>query len=85
MDAAVDLSESPATATMLEARLTLEEPQPRVRVRLPPGQPGRAEAVFDRRSWAAKHYWLDDDVVVYEFDEPLPAGPVLLRIPFTPA
>ena len=55
-------------------------------VRLPPGQPGRAEAVFERRSWAAKHYWADDDgVVIYEFDEPLPAGPVTLRIPFVPA
>jgi hypothetical protein len=53
---------------------------------LPAGKPGRAEALFADRSWAAKHYWLESPgVVVYEFDEPLPAGrPIRLRIPLPP-
>jgi hypothetical protein len=37
------------------------------------------------RVWAAKHHWTegrgDDVVTVYEFDEALPPGRVLLRIP----
>jgi hypothetical protein len=53
---------------------------------LPAGKPGRAEAIFADRSWAAKHYWQENPgVVIYEFDEPLPAGPVRLRIPLPPA
>ena len=43
-------------------------------------------AVFHERSWAAKHYWREaGDVTTYEFDGPLPAGPVVLRIPFRAA
>ena len=82
----VDLSEStPARASVLEASVTLTEPQSRLCLRLPAGKAGRAEAVFDKRSWAAKHYWQEDSgVMIYEFDEPLPAGPITLRIPFAP-
>jgi hypothetical protein len=81
----VDLSES-AGERFIEAALLLEEPQSRLRLRLPPGQPGRAEAIFAGRSWAAKHYWQEGaGIFVYEFDEPLPAGSVTLRIPLSPA
>jgi hypothetical protein len=79
----VDLSVgAAASAGVLETSLTLDEPQARLRLRLPAGKPGRAEAIFADRSWAAKHYWQESPgVVIYEFDEPLPAGPVRLRIP----
>ena len=72
-------------------RLTLARPEQRVAVRAPGGTLGRAEAVIGEpaaTSWAAKHFWNEgppgDEVTVFEFDEPLPAGPVLLRIPFQP-
>ena len=83
----VDLSVgAPASGGIVETSLTLDEPQTRLRLRLPAGKPGRAEAIFADRSWAAKHYWQESPgVVIYEFDEPLPPGPVRLRIPFTPA
>ena len=72
----------------LELRLTLDGTQSRVAVRAPDGTLGRAEAVMDQRSWAAKHFWTEgppgDQVTMFEFDEPLPAGPVLLRVPFRP-
>jgi hypothetical protein len=79
----VDLSGSMrASASYLEAAVTLTEPQSRLRLRMPPGKPGRAEAVFEGNSWAAKHYWQESPgVVVYEFDEALPAGSITLRIP----
>jgi hypothetical protein len=79
----VDLSGSARpSAAYLEAAVTLTEPQSRLRLRIPPGKPGRAEAVFEGNSWAAKHYWQESPgVVVYEFDEALPAGPITLRIP----
>jgi hypothetical protein len=81
----LDLSQAPP-GTQLEATLTLAEPQPRLRVRVPPGRAGRAEAVFLGKSWAAKHYWQESPgVVVYEFDEAIPAGPLTLRIPFSPS
>jgi len=52
-------------------------------VTLPSGEAGRAEAVFHERSWAAKHYWHEEpDIMIYEFDEPLPAGPITVRVPF---
>jgi hypothetical protein len=78
----LDLStRTPVGGTITET-LTLSEPQTRLRLRLPAGKPGRAEAVFPAKSWAAKHYWQESPgVVVYEFDEPLPAGPVSLKIP----
>jgi hypothetical protein len=88
MDTGVlDLTEStPARAHMLEASVTLSEPQSRLYLRLPPGDAGRAEAVFHKRSWAAKHYWREEPgITVYEFDEPLPAGLIALRIPFRAA
>ena len=88
MDAGlVDLSDStPPRDGVLEASMTLAEPQARLRLRLPRGQAGRAEAVLDSGRWAAKHYWREaSGVMSYEFDEPLPAGPITLRIPFAPA
>jgi hypothetical protein len=83
----VDLSTIAAgRGAPLETSLTLEEPQTRLRLRLPPGKAGRAEAVFEGKSWAAKHYWQESPgVVVYEFDEALPAGAVTLRIPLSAA
>jgi hypothetical protein len=80
----VDLSgAATAGGQTLEALLNLPGPQSRLRVKLPPGKAGRAEAVFAKQSWAAKHYWNEaDGIVVYEFDQPLPEGDVLVRIPF---
>jgi hypothetical protein len=72
-------------------RMTLDHPESRIAVRAPDATLGRAEAVLEgaeARSWAAKHFWHEgppgDQIAVYEFEEPLPAGPVLLRIPFQP-
>jgi hypothetical protein len=81
----VNLTEAtPTGGGVLEATVNLPAPQARVRLRLPSGRAGRAEAVLARHSWAAKHYWNEPDgTVVYEFDEPLPEGEVLLRIPFS--
>jgi hypothetical protein len=84
----IDLSRTTAAAgaSMLEARLTLKNPCSRFRLRLPPGDAGRAEARFAEQSWAAKHYWQEaSGDTVYEFDEPLPAGPVSICIPFRSA
>jgi hypothetical protein len=79
-----DFRSQPITNTLALA-LDLDAPRGRLRLRLPPGTPGRADAVFEGRRWAAKHYWRDgEDEVVYEFDEPLPAGHVELFIPFAP-
>jgi hypothetical protein len=85
--AVVDLSRcTTVRGSALEASVALEEPLSRLRLRLPRGKAGRAEAVFGERSWAAKHYWQElSGVMTYEFDEPLPAGSVLLRVPFAPA
>ncbi len=78
----VDLRNLPAHAPVLEAAIRLEGPQARLRVRLPGGYSGRADAVLGERIWAAKHYWQEQDgIVVYEFDEPLPAGELTLRVP----
>ncbi len=63
--------------------VTLTQPQRRLRLRSPGHKPGRAEAVFDHGSWAAKHFWEEaPGVWVFEFDEPLPAGRITLRISF---
>jgi hypothetical protein len=78
--------------TTLELRFDLAEPQSRVAVKVAGGTRhgtlGRAEAVLGRHTWAAKHHWNeggpDEEATIFEFDEPLPAGPVLLRIPFAP-
>jgi hypothetical protein len=79
----VDLRQTHASAGTLVAKVLLQEPQPRVRVLLPPGKAERAEARFDERNWAAKHYWqAEPGVVVYEWDQSLPAGPIMLHIPF---
>lgn len=62
--------------------LTLPRPEARLRLRVAERAPGRAEAVVEGRSWAAKHYWQEEQGVwVYEFDEALPAGRILLRVP----
>jgi hypothetical protein len=82
---AVDLTGAATGGARLEASVTLPAARTRLRLKLPPGEAGRAEAVFGRQSWAAKHYWQEDDgVTVYEFDEALPEGSVLLRIPLRP-
>lgn len=74
------------SAHAIEASVVLSEPSSRLRLRLPSGEAGRAEAVLGERTWAAKHYWREaPGVMTYEFDEPLPAGEVTLRIPFAPA
>jgi hypothetical protein len=63
--------------------LTLPTPQARLRLRIAERSPGRAVAEFEGRSWAAKHYWEEGQGVwVYEFDGALPAGRVVLRVPF---
>jgi hypothetical protein len=78
----LDLRKSPADTPVLEASITLSEPQSHLRVRLPGGEAGRADAVIGKRSWAAKHYWQEQGgIMVYEFDEPLPAGQITLRVP----
>lgn len=83
----VDLSRSaPSSTGVLEASVAITEAQSRLSLRLPSGKAGRAEAKFGKQSWAAKHYWQEaPGVMTYEFDEPLPAGPITLRIPFMPA
>ena len=44
------------------------------------------DAVMGKKSWAAKHYWQEPSgIMVYEFDEPLPAGPITLRVPLAQA
>ena len=70
-----------------ETRIHLEAPSTRIVMRVPRGTVGRAEAKFDRKSWAAAHYWTeetgDGPVVVFEFSEPLPAGDVALLVPYS--
>jgi hypothetical protein len=81
----IDLRKSaPGAGDTLEVPVTLAEPESVLHLLLPRGEAGRAVAVLDERSWAAKHYWRETTggVTTYEFDGPLPAGPVLLRIPF---
>ena len=71
--------------TMLDVKLTLAIATTRIAIRAAQGTLGRAEALFGERSWSAKHYWPEGpDVTVFEFDEPLPAGSVSLRILHTP-
>jgi hypothetical protein len=78
-------------AQVIDLPVTLEEPTNRIVVHTPGLVAGRANAVVGEegddgeRVWAAKHHWTegrgDDVVTVYEFDEALPPGRVLLRIP----
>ena len=85
----VDLSGQHASGGAVEAALVLPAPRRQILVRHSPGSvPGRAEATHDRGSrqerWNAKHFWrVDDETVAYEFDEPLPAGEVRLRVPLS--
>jgi hypothetical protein len=86
--------------TTVEVSLDLASPQSRIAIRVPGGVLGRADAIWDPRDrapdssqtpqiWAAKHHWTEgpaqQPATVFEFDEPLPAGAVVLRIPFTPS
>ena len=87
----------PSAATTVQLRIELATPQQRVTVRVPGASLGRADAGFATRAasgekaqrWAAKHYWTEETeagpATVFEFDEPLPAGSVVLEIPFTRA
>jgi hypothetical protein len=85
--AVVDLTASePVPPGVVEASLELPAPQSRLLLRLPAGEAGRAEALIDGRSWAAKHYFEQErGVMAYEFDEPLPAGRIVVRVPFARA
>ena len=81
-DSVFDLTRTASSAGILEYSVTLSKPQSRLKLRLPPGEAGRAEALFEGRSWAAKHCWREDDsVLACEFDEPLPPGRIVLRVP----
>jgi hypothetical protein len=70
---------------IVELQLSLEHATQRIAIRAPSNGIGRAEAVLGKKNWAAKHYWsegeADQEITIFEFDEALPAGPVLLRIP----
>ena len=85
----VDISGQRPGGGALEAALVLTAPRRQVHVRLPPGTvPGRAEAIHGQgprqERWEAKHFWsIDEETVAYEFDGPLPAGDVQLRVPIS--
>jgi hypothetical protein len=79
----VDMSGQRPRDGALEVQLKLPAPRGQIQVRLPEASvPGRAEAQHGSERWAAKHYWsIDDRTVAYEFDGPLPAGELRLRVP----
>jgi hypothetical protein len=79
----VDLSGQRVSGGVLETTLTLHAPCGQIHVRLPAATtPGRAEAVHGKDRWDAKHFWnIDQETVAFEFDGPLPAGQVRLRVP----
>jgi hypothetical protein len=81
----IDMSQQRASGGTLEAAVVLPGPRSQIQVRLPPsGVPGRAEAIRGKERWDAKHYWsIDLETVAYEFDGPLPAGEIRLRVPVT--
>jgi hypothetical protein len=84
-DETIDLRAiAPSASSTIELPVTLSEARPRLRLLLPAGEAGRPEVVFGGRSWAAKHAWREDDVLICEFDEPLPPGKILLRVRFAP-
>jgi hypothetical protein len=73
-------------ARSIDLALTLPQPTDRIIVHNAGLSPGRADAILDGdRVWSAKHHWSEgrgaDAITIYEFDESLPAGPMLLRIP----
>ncbi len=78
----IDMSKGEDVGTNVrQVTLRLAAPQSRLRVGVGARRPGRAEATFGKKSWAAKHYWEEDQGVwIYEFDEALPAGEVVLRV-----
>ena len=83
----VDMSRQPPSGGVLEAALVLRAPRSQIQVRLPPRtDAGRAEAIHgqgaSQERWEAKHFWaIDEETFGYEFDGPLPAGEVRLRVP----
>jgi hypothetical protein len=87
----LDLSGARERGGFLETGFRLSSPCSQIHVRLPAARvPGRAEAEHGQgpklERWAAKHFWsIDQETVAYEFDGPLPAGDIRLRIPVTPA
>ncbi len=83
----VDLSGQRASGGALEGVIDLPGSRSLIHVKLPAASvPGRAEAIHGRDRWNAKHYWsIDAETVAYEFDGPLPAGQIRLRVPVTPA
>jgi hypothetical protein len=86
----VDLSGARESGGYLETGLVLPGPCSQIHVRLPASRvAGRAEALHGDggkvERWAAKHFWsIDQETVAYEFDGPLPAGDIRLRIPVSP-
>lgn len=83
--------------TTMEVGLMLAAATSRLAIRSS-GTLGRAEAQLGERCWAAKHYWTErpraarageggegEALTIFEFDEPLPAGPMLLRLPIRSA
>ncbi len=83
-------------ATTLEVHLTPDRPTNQIAVAIASGTLGRAEAILESdtatgvRNWSAKHHWKKPtnggtvEMTVFEFDEPLPAEPMRLLIPFSP-
>jgi hypothetical protein len=86
----VDMSGARESGGFLETGINLPGPCSQIHVRLPASRvPGRAEALHGQgpraERWAAKHFWsIDQETVAYEFDGPLPAGDIRLRIPVSP-
>ncbi len=64
--------------------LHLDEPSTQLQVR-DPRPLGRAQVQFGGKRWGAKHYWAqgigEERLTIFEFDEPLPAGPIHLVVP----
>ncbi len=87
----VDLSGARESGGFLETGLQLSGPCSQIHVRLPASRvAGRAEAEHRQgprvERWSAKHFWsIDQETVAYEFDGPLPAGDIRLRVPVSPA
>jgi hypothetical protein len=78
----IDMSKGEDVGTNVrQVKLRLAAPQARLRLGVGARRPGRAEAIFGGKSWAAKHYWEEEQGIwVYEFDDALPAGEVVLRV-----
>ncbi len=77
----IQLSEERPASSRLSIPFTLEAPETQVKIASTHAHLGRAQAILGTRRWDAKHYFRDDEGTVYEFDEALPAGPVVLEVP----